>query len=237
MIGNYYQTLFTGEKHKLERSESETHNRSFEVQRNIILILSLAILWNLDLNKLPFFSKILMSVALKCWQLYIAIDNIPKSKWQCQWEEILVNGDMHLLFKERGKKGWLLLLRHCLLHLDLWSFFVANRVIVSSIRYCDCWSDWLFLTNSAFLYWIKPACKPGPNPLRCSRHCIASFARKNYAISHKSGTYGGETKVLNYNIAMPNFLYLICSEHFIYLGKSNPMHNEKDLKIWVETKQ
>lgn len=144
---------------------------------------------------------------------------------------------MHLLFKERRKKGWFLLLRRCLVHLDLWSFFLASRVIVSSIRYCDCWSHWSLLTHSAFLYWIRPKCNPGPNPLHCSRHRIASFARKEHAISRKSGTYGEERKVLNYNIAMPNFFYLICSEHFIYLGKSNPMRNEKDLKIWVEAKQ
>lgn len=103
MISNYYQASFTDEKHKLERSESEIQDRSFEVQRNI-LILSLAILWNLDLNELPFFSKILMPVVLKCWQLYVAIDNIPRSKWQCQGKEMLVNGDMHLLFKERRKR-------------------------------------------------------------------------------------------------------------------------------------
>lgn len=105
--------------------------------------------------------------------------------------------------KKEGKKGSFYF-KTCLVYIDLWFFFIANRGIVSSIRYSDCWSDWSFLTNSV-LYWIKPRCNCGPNPLRCSRHGIALFARKEHVISHRGGTYGEERKVLNYNVAMPDF--------------------------------
>lgn len=146
-------------------------------------------------------SKVLMPVALKCWQLHIAIDNNPESKWQCHWKEMLINGDLHLLLKVR-KKEWVLLLRYCLRYCQ------SSRCghFLLQTEYCD-WSGWSFLTNSAFLCWIKTRCNSAPSPLPCSRHHVASFARKELAISHKMGIlpYGEERKVLNYNIAVPNF--------------------------------
>lgn len=189
-------------------------------------------------------SKILMPVSLKCWQLHIAVDNIPESKWQCQWKEILVNGDIHLLLKVR-KKEWVLLLRYCLRYCPRYCQGSPWFVVISCCRQsccisCQCCSDcggWWFLTNSAFLCWIKPGCNTAPSPLPCRRHHVASFGGKERAFSHKSGTYGEERKVLNYNIAVPNFFCLICTECFPCLHKSNPMHNGKDLKVWVQSNQ
>lgn len=65
-----------------------------------------------------------MPLALKWWQLHVAFDNIPKSKWWCQWKD----------FSKQGEKNWCAL-RHCLvvwvphriLLLFMWDIWTVNN--------------------------------------------------------------------------------------------------------------
>lgn len=133
--------------------------------------------------------------------------------------------------KKGGKMGVFLLLRHCLVLLDLWFIFIHMQMelLNTSVRYRGCWRDGSFLEKTVLSCVI-----PYPILYTAVGTVFAYSLKKSMPFPTKVLPMGKKERCW----IISSLCLISPTSTAVYilsiLGKSNPVHDKKCLKIWVE---